>query len=241
MRVQRDILMTMEHYFIFGLINTFFVFISLFGIFSQWQRIKHRQLKNEAHPCALLSQNQFSVSFLAYLSFFVYGYSISPFNHYLVWPRLIAAVIVLAILYEIWRDRQSLLATSCFIGAFILLSLANIGLCVGDSYTDESKFISTGLVLVVSLFLAQGYLHQILVIIRAGSTGAVELKMSQFILMMDISTIAFAFSMGIELGWPLLTLACTSAITKLIIMYLFRWVRVSKQAQQRRLKMVAEV
>jgi hypothetical protein len=233
--------MTMDHYAAFGLINTFLVFISLFGIFSQWKHIKRRQANNEAHPCALLSQNQFSVSFLAYLSFFIYGYSISPFNHYLVWPRLIAAVIVLAILYEIWQDRQSRLSTSCFIGAFILLFIANVGLFVGESYTDESKFISTGLVLAISFFLAQGYLHQILVIIRAGCTGAVDLKMSQFILMMDISTIAFAFSMGLNLGWPLLILACTSAITKIIIMYLFRWVSVSKLAQQRRLKMAAAV
>jgi hypothetical protein len=233
--------MPMGHYVIFGLINAFFVFISLLGIFSQWKRIKHRQANNEVHPCALLSLNQFSVSFLAYLSFFIYGYSISPFDHYLVWPRLIATILVLAILYEIWRDRQNLLAASCFVGALMLFLLASVGLFVGDSYTDESKLISTGLVLAVSLFLAQGYLHQILVIIRAGSTGAVELRMSQFILLMDISTIAFAISMGISLGWPLLTLACTSATTKLIIMYLFRWVRVSRQAQQRRLKVADSV
>ncbi|WP_245921878.1 hypothetical protein [Bowmanella denitrificans] len=58
--------------------------------------------------------------------------------------------------------------------------------------------------------------------------------MSQFILLMDISTIAFALSMGFADGWPLLLLACVSAVTKLAIMYLFYWVRVSPVALARR-------
>jgi len=53
-------------------------------------------------------------------------------------------------------------------------------------------------------------------------------------LLMDISTIAFALSMGIREGWPLLILAITSAVTKVVIMYLFRWVKVSAVAEQRR-------
>jgi hypothetical protein len=84
------------------------------------------------------------------------------------------------------------------------------------------------------LLLAQGYAHQISLIWRSGHTGAVAIRMSQFILLMDISTIALAINIGADNSWPLLLLACTSAITKLIIMYLFRWVRVSEQAKIRR-------
>lgn len=58
--------------------------------------------------------------------------------------------------------------------------------------------------------------------------------MSQFILMMDISTIAFAFAMGLSNGWPLLLLATVSGITKLIIMWLFRWEKISTLAEARR-------
>ena len=69
---------------------------------------------------------------------------------------------------------------------------------------------------------------------RSGKTGAVDLRMSQFILLMDISTLAFSLSMGLSTAWPLFLLAATSAMIKLIIMYLFRWVRLSELASQRR-------
>ena len=70
-----------------------------------------------------------------------------------------------------------------------------------------------------------------------GRTGAVSLRMSQLILLMDISTIvfafafAFAFAMGLRLGWPLLLLAVVSGSTKLIILWLFRWERRSAAAK----------
>ncbi|MEN4938444.1 hypothetical protein [Stenotrophomonas sp. TWI1151] len=57
--------------------------------------------------------------------------------------------------------------------------------------------------------------------------------MSQLILLMDISTIvfAFAFAMRLRLGWPLLLLAVVSGSTKLIILWLFRWERRSAAAK----------
>lgn len=173
--------------------------------------------------------------FFCLLIFFIYGYSIEPFNHYIVWLRLIASALVWFILFEIWHDRRDRLS-------FISLSVISIsflcgvvGLFSGNSYSDESTLISQSLILVVTVLLAQGYFHQIMLIYQHGETGAVDLKMSQFILMMDISTIAFALSIGIEQAWPLLCLASVSGMTKVIIMYQFRWVRCSENAKQKRL------
>jgi chromate transport protein ChrA len=174
------------------------------------------------------------MSFLAYIAFFIYGYSVAPFNHYLVWPRLIASILVGLILYEIWQDRQTLAAKCSFIVALVIFIFSCLGLIFADSYQDEGQWISTCLFIIVTLLLAQGYTHQISLILRSGHTGAVAIRMSQFILLMDISTIAFAINIGADNSWLLLLLACTSAITKLIIMYLFRWVRVSEQAKIRR-------
>lgn len=174
------------------------------------------------------------MSFLAYLAFFVYGYSIVPFNHYIVWPRLAASTLVLWILFEIWHDRKDPHSSGVLISATVIFTCGLIGLSFGHSYLDQSKHISTGLILIVTVLLAQGYGHQIKIILNAGDTGAVDIKMSQFILLMDISTIAFALSIGWADGWPLFTLAVVSASTKLIIMYLFRWVRVSNRAKLRR-------
>ncbi len=218
----------MSTYDVFGVINTIFIFLSLYGILSQvrtiWLR-KKEEVKRGATE--LLSINQFTVSYLAYFSFFIYGYSIEPFNHYIVWPRLIATLLVGAILYEIWLDRRTKTSIYVLFTAFISLILGIVGLFYGDTFVDQGRFVSTILIVVISALIAQGYYHQIKLIIKSGSTGAVDLKMSQFIFMMDISTIAFALSMGINHGWPLLVLAITSGITKLIIMYLFKWVKIS--------------
>lgn len=226
----------MDYYNVFGAINTLFIFVSLYGVFSQLKTIWNRKNKNmqNERPTSLLSLNQFTVSFFAYLSFFIYGYSIEPFNHYIVWPRLIASVLVAFILFEIWQDRRTIQSKGSFSTACIALALSIIGLFVNETINDQSKYISTTIILIVSVLIAQGYYHQIKLILDSGSTGAVDLKMSQFILMMDVSTIAFALSMGLNQGWPLLILAVTSGVTKVIIMYLFKWVRTSPIAEKRR-------
>ncbi len=78
-------------YDFFGSINTVFIFISVYGVFLQLKKILLRQKNNENNVTEILSLNQFTMSFLAYFSFFIYGYSVNNFNHYIVWPRLIAA------------------------------------------------------------------------------------------------------------------------------------------------------
>ncbi len=234
---------SMNSYNTFGSINTLFIFISLLGVLSQLRKIwRRKQCAATKHNAAeLLSLNQFSVSFLAYFSFFVYGYSLEPFNHYIVWPRLIASILVGLILFEIWRDRRNKASMICIAIAIVIVIFifGCAGLSIGNSYSDESRLLSTTLIVVVTLLIAQGYYHQIMLIIRSGKTGAIDLRMSQFILMMDISTIAFALSMGLNDGWPLLTLAIVSGITKLIIMFLFRWVNISAAAETRRMEKIA--
>ncbi|WP_417683115.1 hypothetical protein [Pseudidiomarina aquimaris] len=228
----------MNLYTITGFINSILIIVSLVGVYAQLKTIWDRKQQNASigEVTSLLSLNQFSVSFLAYLSFFIYGYSISPFNHYIVWPRLTAALLVGMILFEIWRDRKTKASFVTFTIALALICLATIGLWMGKTIADQGRYISTKLIVVISVMIAQGYYHQIKLIYNSGSTGAVNIRMSQFILLMDVSTIAFALTMGFADGWPLLVLATTSAITKLVIMYLFRWVRTSPLAQQRRVE-----
>jgi uncharacterized membrane protein (UPF0182 family) len=131
-------------------------------------------------------------------------------------------------------DRKSEKSAISVAVAAISLILAFVGLFFGETISDEGKLISTSIILVVSVLIAQGYFHQIRLIYSSGHTGAVDLKMSQFIFMMDISTIVFALSMGLAKSWPLLVLAVTSGVTKLIIMYLFSWVVKSPLAAKRR-------
>ena len=220
-------------YDFFGVINTLFIFFSLYGVYLQLNKLWLRKASGEKKVTDILSQNQFTMSFLAYFSFFVYGYSVDVFNHYIVWPRLIASILVMLILVEKWRDRKSNTAIISLFLVSVCFVLGVIGLALNESFADHSKQVSTILIIIITLLLAQGYSHQIKVIIHSGQTGAIDIRMSQFILMMDISTIAFALTMGTGQGWPLIFLATVSAITKLIIMYLFRWVRLSPVAKIR--------
>lgn len=212
-------------YNIAGTVNTAFIFLSLLGVGAQLRLVRSRREHAGATDSAtsVLSLNQFTVSFLAYLSFFIYGYSVTPFNHFIVWPRLLASILVMSILVEIWRDRRSGSATISLLAAVLLLICALAGLAWGNRHVDEGRVVAGAMIVVITALLAQGYVHQILLILRNGHTGAVSLRMSQLILLMDLSTIVFAFAMGLRMGWPLLLLAVVSGSTKLAILYLFRW------------------
>ncbi|MDB2356035.1 hypothetical protein N9V89_02270, partial [Pseudoalteromonas sp.] len=174
----------MSVYDFFGTVNTVFIFVSLYGVLSQVRTIWRRKKEEVGTGSTeLLSINQFIVSYLAYFSFFIYGYSIEPFNHYIVWPRLIATILVGVILYEIWLDRKTNASTYAVLIALVSLTLGMAGLFYGDTFVDEGRYVSTTIILVISLLIAQGYYHQIKLIITSGATGAVDLKMSQFIFM----------------------------------------------------------
>ena len=109
-------------YHIAGWISVFFFLLSLGGVAEQlrliWRRKRrfHSALAHDDEtsdfdrPTAVLSLNQFFASFLAFYSFLVYGLCLSPLNHYLVWTRLPATLLVASILFEIWHDRRTRLS-----------------------------------------------------------------------------------------------------------------------------------
>lgn len=222
-----------------GLISSAIFLLTIGGLWSQlgfvWRR---RQSAAEGEtferPTAVLSVNQFVSSFLAFFSFFVYGMCLEPFNHYLVWPRLAASVLTLAVLFEIVRDRRDRVATVTFALCVLLLVGAPLGLLTIPGATEWGRTVSQTLVVIVTVILAQGYLHQVLMIRQTGRTGGVSARLHQCFFWKDISTIAFALSMGTSTGWPLLLLSTVSAVTKLITLWHFRWVRLSPVASQRR-------
>ncbi|MCX7290948.1 hypothetical protein [Janthinobacterium sp.] len=146
-----------------GSLNSVFIVVSLFGLWSQLQKIWQRKRDASlAHgkTTDILSINQFTVSFLAYCAFFVYGYSITPFNHYIVWPRLAASLIALAILYEIDCDRRSRTSRNALLACALLLCAGVAGLAFGPTFSDEKRVSSQSLIVAVTVLLAQGYAHQ---------------------------------------------------------------------------------
>ena len=226
-------------YHITGLISALIFLLTVGGLWSQLRFIWKRKSAFRAghspdRPAAVLSLNQFVSSFLAFFSFFLYGACLQRFNHYLVWPRLLASILTFGVLYEIMRDRRDGPSIASFGFCLALLVVAPVLLLANPHAAQSGKFISQILIVIITVVLAQGYTHQVTLIRRTGQTGAVSLRMHQFFLLKDISTIAFALTMGFSAGWPLLLLSTVSAITKIITIWHFRWVRLSPLANQRR-------
>jgi hypothetical protein len=225
-------------YHITGLISAVIFLLTVSGLWLQlefvWKRKRAFLAGTGERPTAVLSLNQFVSSFLAFYSFFLYGGCLPRFNHYLVWTRLVASVLTLWVIYEMMIDRRDARNTISFVSCVALLVAAPVVFLLHPGGAPWARLLSQTLIVVVTIILAQGYAHQIVVIRKSGQTGAVALLMHQLFFLKDVSTIVFALAMGVGTGWPLILLSTVSALTKLAIMWHFRWARVSLEAKRRR-------
>ena len=210
-------------YHLGGAVNGALFVLALVGLALQIARIWGRRATRRALPTgevtALLSLNYFSVSYLAYFSFFVYGFSISPFNHYLVWPRLLGCGLVLVVLFEIARDRPNGSSVSAAAVAALLLIAGLALLASGGSVGAPARAGPQLLALVATALISQSLLHQIVVVRRAGHAGAVAWPLHFLTLMKDLSTVLFGFVMGLETGWPLILMGGASSALKLVLLW----------------------
>jgi len=226
-------------YHITGIVSSIIFLLTIAGLWSQLRFIYLRKRSPALGdglraPTAVLSLNQFVSSFLAFFSFFVYGACLARFNHYLVWTRLAASLLTLLVLLEIMLDRKSAGSVASFAACFLLLLMVPALLAWNPRLAASGRTASQGLIVLVTIVLAQGYLHQVLLMRQTGRTGAVSLRMHQCFLLKDVATVAFAMTMGLAAGWPLLLLSTVSGITKAITLWHFRWVRISPVARERR-------
>ncbi len=210
-------------YHLGGAVNGALFVLALVGLALQIARIWGRRATWRALPrgevTALLSLNYFSVSYLAYLSFFVYGFSISPFNHYLVWPRLLGCVLVLVVLFEIARDRSTRISVSAAAVAAVLLIAGLALLASGGSVGAPARVGPQLLALVATALISQSLIHQIVIVRCAGHAGAVAWPLHFLTLMKDLSTVLFGFVMGLETGWPLIVMGGASSALKLVLLW----------------------
>lgn len=222
-------------YHVTGFINSVIFLLTIGGLWAQlrivWERKRHQ---HEEGTTAVLSLNQFVSSYLAFFSFFLYGACLERFNHYLVWTRLAASLLTLMVLWEIMRARREWISKLSFIlCTVVLFALPGVLLWNADAAV-WCRGISQAMIVVATVILAQGYTHQIVLIRQSGRTGAVSIRMHQFFLLKDISTVIFALAMGLRTGWPLMLLSTVSGLTKLGTLWQFRWARLSPLAEKRR-------
>lgn len=221
-------------YVVTGWLNAALMSVCFMGAVFQWMHIRRRRQDADDGPTDLLSLRQFNSSFLGTFVAFVFGYSVQAFEHFLVWPRLASAVIYLMIIAEIHYDRRNPATRRSVITFGMLLAAGLLGMAMREDVARYLHGLSVAALIGVACMLAIGYFHQIQIVWRHGRTGALSLRMNQFILMMDLSTLAFALAMGIGNAWPVALVSFVSLWTKLCILWLFRWARVSPTAHARR-------
>lgn len=234
----------MSSYHFFGIVSAAAFMLTVLGLFYQLAFVlKRRKLFLEGalfndKPTNIISLNQLNSIYLACYSFFLYGICTTPINHYLAWPRFMAMLVILLLFYQILIDRRNLCANIVFYFTSSLLILSSFIFWLKEDIQQYAKYVAQGLVIIATLVLAQGYYHQILLIRRSGRTGAVSIRFHQCVLLTALSTVAFGFAIGLKDGWPLVLLASVSATLKVITLWHFRWVKISKTAEIRRSKFI---
>ena len=232
----------MSSYHYLGMITAGTFMLTVIGLYYQLAMVLRRRklflsnpLTNE-RPTNIVSLNQLGSVYLACYAFFLYGLNVHPINHYLAWPRFMAMLVLLLLFYQVLVDRRDLSSVIVFYSAIGMLVISAFLFWCKAALQDYAKNAAQGLVIIATLVLAQGYLHQILLIRRSGITGAVSIEFHQCVLLTAICTVAFGFVIGLKDGWPLILLASVSTILKLITLWHFRWVRISETAKIRRTK-----
>ncbi|MDD9800560.1 MAG: hypothetical protein OXU29_08900 [Gammaproteobacteria bacterium] len=228
------------NYHLAGLASAFFMALSLSGLIVQvrfiWQRKKQRaagRLAGEL-PTSALSLNRFAASYFGFYALLVYGLCLQPLNHYLVWPRVLAEILLLAVFYALWLDRRGLAPAMVLAAGVALLLVAAALPAMSAAALLRSAAVAQALVVLSALVFLQGAVHQVVKIRREGRTGGLSLRMHQLSALKDTSLVLFGAAMGFGRGWPLLLIGGVSLAMQVVTMGHFHWARTSPAARRRR-------
>lgn len=193
-----------------GTVSSFVFLLTWYGLAKQISAITYRE-KNQLSATHSLSINQFTSSYLAFFANFIFAIAVDVFNHYLFWTRLGALVLLLVILFKIWQERRTAISRAVCWLSFIAL-VGGLLSIVFRPYPGIAKLGANSLMIIVTVILVQGTLHQILTIKKTGTNGALSPSLFRSILIKDLSTLAFALTMPFATAWPLLLLNGASVI-----------------------------
>lgn len=199
-------------YHLMGLVSSALFLLTWFGLWSQIKSMnKYQYLCRDANNS--LSLNQFGSSYFAFFSLFLFGISVEPFNHYLVWTRFGALLLTLVIIMKIWQQRRGPV-TTMVASIATLVFLAGIASMFFRPFPAIAQLGTATLMLGVTVILFQGTLHQLLVLKRRQKVGSLSATLFKNILIKDVSTLLFGLTMPLSQSWPLLVLNGTSVMMR---------------------------
>ncbi|MBC2595861.1 hypothetical protein H5P28_16475 [Ruficoccus amylovorans] len=217
----------MSSYHITGIISALLSILASAGLATQvrllWKR--HRERPEGESISEGLSLNRFVTSFIVFLALFTYGGGLNPFNHYLVWPRVIGSLLVLLILWMIFRDRQCRGSAWAFIGCLSAFLVSVLVVVLGRPIETPNPVVLPALVVIVSLLYLQGGIIQMQMIRRLRKAGGLSCGMHLLFVLKDISLVTFAVAMGARDGWPILFTCAIGLTVNVGTLWCFGWVR----------------
>lgn len=208
----------MTAYHLWGWISSVLFGLTVYGLWIQLNKIRLRRRDRHFPATDSLSVNQFFSSYVAFYGNFLFGLAVPLLNHYLVWTRLAALLLILNILFWIWWERRSKLSLAALMVVELML-LAGLAVFVLRPIPALLN-IANALIVLMTLVLVQGTLQQFRVVRRAQSAGVLSRRMLLFTLTKDASTLAFALTMPLTQSWPLLLLNGASIVTRGALLWL---------------------
>jgi len=217
----------MSPYHVTGGISALLSILASVGLATQlrllWRR--HREGVSGRKISEGLSLNRFVTSFIVFLALFTYGGLLTPFNHYLAWPRLLGITLSLLILLLITVDRRCRGSRVAFLGCLSAFLLSVLIMVTCRPLENLNPLVLPGMMVGVSLIYLQGGLAQIFMIRHTGTTGGLSRGMHVLFVLKDVSLATFAMAMGVSNGGPILFTCAVGLSVNLGTLWCFRWVR----------------
>lgn len=205
-----NIVESLSSYHSLGLISASLFTLTWYGLWKQLNLLNQLKASEPTGFTRSLSLNQFASSYFAFYANYFFGIALPEFNHYLVWTRLGALVLLLGIMFRIAQDRHKVFAWQVFFVSLFML-LATSLLATHRPLPEWIALSSDIVMLVVTAILAQGTWAQIRKLERySDQSQALSKPMLQSILLKDATTLAFAFTIPLHESWPLILLNGTS-------------------------------
>ncbi|MBL7663115.1 hypothetical protein JNK13_10235 [bacterium] len=219
-----------------GLISSIFFLLTIAGYWHQLRKIwtvKQSATNQIAGGNSELKATQsidLRFIFSAYISiysFFAYGLSLPQINPYLVIPRIIAIVIILAIIYEIWQERKNKQSQYYLLTALSVLIAVVVVALISRSTLTALVPLWRLILCALSINLGWGFFHQSKLLTTSGTTGNLSLPMLGLSLAKDISGVVFGATMGFQDGWPVALMHLVSILGRVILIRQYRGFEIS--------------
>ena len=203
-------------YHILGFASAALFLLTWLGLWSQIKAMTRYQVhvaSNNDDANHSLSLNQFGSSYFAFFSIFLFGISGRAFQ-----PLLGVDTIWRAHLRSLSFGKYGntgALQFQAIVAAVALLALVGGTLSIAfRPFPTLAQLGANTLMLVVTVILFQGSLHQWFVLQRRQKVGSLSFALFRNILIKDVSTLLFGLTMPLSQSWPLLILNGTSVIMR---------------------------